>query len=77
MPTLKEHVDNKTMASVSLNLSCYEQLFQMKIKCKINKFQDSGNKIFSELHQKIHFCLFFVVNVHADATMETSATFSF
>lgn len=29
------------MASMSLNLSCYEQLFQMKIKRKINKIQDS------------------------------------
>ena len=32
------------MASMSLNLSCYEQLFQMKIKRKINKIQDSGDK---------------------------------
>ena len=33
------------MASMSLNLSCYEQLFQMKIKCRINKIQDSGDKM--------------------------------
>ena len=68
------------MASMSLNLSCYEQLFQMKIKCRINKIQDSGNKIIiiNELHQNISLLpFFFLVNAHADAMMERSATLSF
>ena len=49
------------MASMSLNLSCYEQLFQMKIKCRINKIQDSGDKIIiiNKLHQNISLLPFF------------------
>ena len=66
---------------MSLNLSCYEQLFQMKIKCRINKIQNSGDKIIiiiNELHQNISLLpFFFIVNAHTDAMMERSATLSF
>ena len=65
------------MASMSLNLSCYKQLSQMKIKCRINKIQDSGDKIKQVTSKHFTFAFFVIVNAQADAMMERSATLSF